>query len=1065
MMWIDTTLAGLMSGVQSMVGTERFGLALQSEGRKSVEADWQVISQFSDFREGFEAIANIAAVAGWGDWKLVSLGEKEKTCRFRVWNSWEGRYQKALNVCWGSGMLAGKMAGYCSKLFETNCWTEQTTFIALGDEHDEFVVQPSERSIENELENLLTTDEATRADMAVALQKLRIEVAERKRAEEALEESHERLLTILDGIDADIYVADMETYAILFVNRHMRASFGEGLVGDICWEVFRGELGPCNHCTNDQLLDVDGNPAGLVVWEGQNPITGNWYMNYDRAIRWVDGRLVRLQVATDITERKEAEAQVRAEKEFTDTALDAQLDTFFLFEPATGKALRWNRAFRDISGYTDEEIAAQTAPASYYSPEDLERAETFVQKVLKEGTGTIELELICKDGCKVLTEYRVSAIMDDSGEPRYFISIGRDITERKRAEQAMWESERKYRSLVENSTDGIAIVQGNKIRFVNQALLMAFGCQSEDEMVDHAFTSFVSPKHRNLMVERGQEREEGEDVPSRYEFKALRKDGTEFDAELSVSTIVYQGSVARQGIIRDITERKRAEEERARLTAQVREQARRVEQILASVPEGVLLLDAGGRILQANPAAEKDLVVLAGAKVGDVLTQLGGRPLAELLTPPPTPGLWHEVETDGHTFEIIARPMETGPEPEHWVLVINDATREREIRAQLEGQERLAAVGQLAAGVAHDFNNIMSTIVLYAHIVARSETLSGGDRERMATINQQAHHATRLIQQILDFSRRAVLERCPLDLLPLLKEQAKLLERTLPEHIGIELDYGRDEYTVHADPTRMQQAITNLAVNARDAMPQGGTLRIGVERMTVRSDVEPPLPEMEAGDWIALTVTDTGTGIAPDVLPRIFDPFFTTKESGEGSGLGLAQVHGIVGQHGGCIGVETRTGEGTTFTIYLPALEVRPAELPLPDFSAVPQGQGEVVLVVEDGEAVRAALVTSLEQLNYQALEAANGEEALAVMEEQGKRIALVLSDVVMPVMGGIALLHALREKDWQTPVVLLTGHPMDNKLDGLEAQGLSAWLPKPPSLERLAQAVAKALRDLPHQK
>lgn len=187
MMWIDSTLMGLMSGVQSMVGTDRFGLALQSEGRKSVEDDWKVISQFPNFQEGYKAIANIAAVAGWGKWQLMSIDEKKKKCHFRVWHSWEGRYQKALGICWGSGMLAGKMAGYCSKLFKINCWAEQTAFIAGGDEYDEFIVQSSDRSIEKEIEHLLASDEATRADMAVAMQKLRTEITERKKTEQLLE--------------------------------------------------------------------------------------------------------------------------------------------------------------------------------------------------------------------------------------------------------------------------------------------------------------------------------------------------------------------------------------------------------------------------------------------------------------------------------------------------------------------------------------------------------------------------------------------------------------------------------------------------------------------------------------------------------------------------------------------------------------------------------------------------------------------------------------------------------------------------------------------------------------
>jgi signal transduction histidine kinase len=418
--------------------------------------------------------------------------------------------------------------------------------------------------------------------------------------------------------------------------------------------------------------------------------------------------------------------------------------------------------------------------------------------------------------------------------------------------------------------------------------------------------------------------------------------------------------------------------------------------------------------------------------------------------------LWHEVKANGRTFEVIARPMENGHEPEDWVLVMSDVTQEREVREQLERQERLAAVGQLATGIAHDFSNVMATIVLYAQMTAQAEGLSDRDRERMATINQQARHATRLIQQILDFSRRAVLAQQPLDLLVLLEEVAKLLERTLPEHIRIDLAYGPDEYIVRADPTRMRQMVTNLALNARDAMPLGGALRIGLEAIEVRPGESPLLPEMEAGNWIRLTVSDTGTGIPPDVLPHIFEPFFTTKEPSIGTGLGLAQVHGIVGQHEGRIEVETQVGEGTTFTIYLPALPGAPIVSPVPELSALPQGRGETVLVVEDETSVRRALVESLEQLNYRVLEAENGQDALEILEQH--EVALVVSDVVMPKMGGVALFHAMKQRGSTVPMVLLTGHPMEEELEDLKAEGLDAWLLKPPDLEQLAEVVARAL-------
>jgi len=501
--------------------------------------------------------------------------------------------------------------------------------------------------------------------------------------------------------------------------------------------------------------------------------------------------------------------------------------------------------------------------------------------------------------------------------------------------------------------------------------------------------------------------------------------------------------------------------ERLGLLEKTQEQARQVQQIVDTVPEGMLLLDADLRVALANPLAREYLAVLADANVGDTLTQLGGRPLAELLTSPPQ-GLWHEVEIDGPphgVFEMIARPMEAGPENEGWVLVIRDVTREREIQQRIQQRDRLAAVGQLAAGIAHDFNNIMAVIVLYTHMALRRSDVPPQVRERLTTIDRQATRATDLVQQILDFSRRAVLERRPMDLVTFLKEQVRLLERTLPESIKIDLMYGMGEHMVNADPTRMQQVIMNLALNARDAMPEGGELHIGLERIGIEPGGLSPLPEMEAGEWVRVTVTDTGTGIPPDVLPRIFEPFFTTRAP-LGTGLGLAQVYGIVKQHEGHVDVTTKVGEGTTFVFYLPALPVsQPEESRLSKMPDLLKGQGETILVVEDNAAMREALVDGLEMLNYQSLEAENGREALATFERHGDEIALVLSDLVMPEMGGIMLFHALRQRNPAVRVVILTGYPLAEEAGELRAQGIADWIQKPVDLEQLAEVMDRVLK------
>jgi CheY-like chemotaxis protein len=305
-----------------------------------------------------------------------------------------------------------------------------------------------------------------------------------------------------------------------------------------------------------------------------------------------------------------------------------------------------------------------------------------------------------------------------------------------------------------------------------------------------------------------------------------------------------------------------------------------------------------------------------------------------------------------------------------------------------------------------------------------------------------------------------MLERRPLDLTPLLKEQKQLLERTLPENIEISMVYRCDECIINADPTRIQQVVMNLVLNARDAMPQGGQVRIELDRLEVREGEPAPILEMNPGLWVRVAIVDTGVGIPADALPRIFEPFYTTKAPGKGSGLGLPQVYGIVRQHEGFIDVESGEGQGTTVTLYLPA---RPASTAAPVSAAAAQparGAGETLLVVEDDQVTRAALVDSLEMLGYCVIPAANGQEALAILEERRDEVAVMLSDVVMPGMGGVALLETLVEKGLTVPTVMLTGHPLEEDLNGLLDQELiTAWLHKPLGMEQLAEVVARVLQ------
>ncbi len=418
------------------------------------------------------------------------------------------------------------------------------------------------------------------------------------------------------------------------------------------------------------------------------------------------------------------------------------------------------------------------------------------------------------------------------------------------------------------------------------------------------------------------------------------------------------------------------------------------------------------------------------------------------------------IRSNGETFpvEISANLHFRDGEPV-MLVVVRDVTETRQAQQRVQLQDRLAAVGQLAAGIAHDFNNILGTIILYSELLLESSTLMPKDRERLATIVKQAQRGSTLISQILDFGRRSVMERHPMDLVPFFREIEALLSRTLPEHMKISIQFnGQDAYFVDADPTRMQQVIMNLAVNARDAMPKGGELRFMLDEVTVRAP-HIPFPGMEPGRWVRIRVTDTGTGIPASDLPHVFEPFFTTKPQGKGTGLGLAQVYGIVKQHDGYIDVDSRPGQGTTFTILLPAIEEPSEALGVSDIEEARAGSGERILVVEDDEATRLAICEILESLGYVVSGAADGKDAVHLLIETQGGFDLIVSDLVMPNMGGRELHDIVTEQYPRVRMVLMTGYPLGTHTRELLDYERVTWIQKPITSDTLSQAVRAMLR------
>ncbi len=430
-------------------------------------------------------------------------------------------------------------------------------------------------------------------------------------------------------------------------------------------------------------------------------------------------------------------------------------------------------------------------------------------------------------------------------------------------------------------------------------------------------------------------------------------------------------------------------------------------------------------------------------------------------------GQWLELQ--GHRKDGSAFPLEIYisktmiGERLLYTVAARDITSRKESEDRLHAQARLASVGQLAAGIAHDFNNMLTVMMGFAELLSMSSDLSDDAKERLEMMISQGHRAAQLIGQILDFSRKTVAEKQPVDMVPFLKETVKLLERTLPESIETVTEFRRGDYTVNGNLTQLQQVINNLAVNARDAMREGGELRIGLsllslepgDTVAIRSSSSAiAAPDVQPGSWVVLTVSDTGEGMEPEVVKHIYEPFFTTKQPGEGTGLGLSQIYGIVKQHDGYIDVESEVGKGTTFTIYFPQSvdEITAVE----EQEGISRGLGETILMVEDDPAVQVVAKEMLEHLNYRVVTASNGREGLEVYDTHRDEIALVLTDVVMPDMGGLDMLEALQKKDSKVLGVVMTGYL--GEVGKTLPEGVKGLLKKPLGLNELSKTLNNVL-------
>ena len=470
--------------------------------------------------------------------------------------------------------------------------------------------------------------------------------------------------------------------------------------------------------------------------------------------------------------------------------------------------------------------------------------------------------------------------------------------------------------------------------------------------------------------------------------------------------------------------------------------------IVRYLPEGVALLAGDGHVLIGNLAFENALSVL-GHATHEPLTKLNGVTLAKLKEESGS-GAWTEIviEQASRRMEFEAFVTDADSGAHQTVVVLREVTVERDVRRQLERQERLAAIGQMAAGIAHDFNNVLFAIMTNTEVLIRDERLNAELLDRARSIGEMARRGGGIIRQILDFTRKSVSARRPLDLADFVNQTMSLMRRAIPQNVDLRFVMPNEECRVLADPARLEQLLTNLVVNARDAMPEGGRITVSMSRR-LATDSRTNQP----GQWVSLEVKDSGTGIPPELQQRVFEPYFTTKGPEQGTGLGLAQVLGIVQDHGGQIALQSGA-TGTTFTILFPAIEAQPLVAEIGDATA-PRGKGELILLAEDEESVREPLRDALELMGYRVVAAKNGIDALTLLTDYGYEVRVIVTDAVMPQMGGVELARIVRDRNPAIATVLMSGTA--DTIVAASTPG-TAVLQKPFPLPLLARAIREAL-------
>ncbi len=882
------------------------------------------------------------------------------------------------------------------------------------------------------------------------------DITERKRATQALQESEERSRLLLENASDAIFLADVESGLIIDVNIKACELVGcsrEELLGKHQSELHPPEI---------REQSARGFKAASLMPQGQSLRASTHILHRDGTripveisgvVMEVKGRKVRQGIFRDMRDYVRLQAErSQAEKKFK-VLVEQSLAGIYII--SDGKFTYVNPQFASIYGYTQEEILALPSILQLVSDNDKGLVEENVEKRVQGKVSDLHYTFrgLRKDGSEIDVEvHGTKAHLD--GET---VVIGTllDITHQRAALEKLKRSEERYRSLIEQAPEGIFIATlDGTLQIANPKSCTMLG-YTKAELEGQSILITYDPAEDDQARER-MRRDIPEGKESKFERRMRRKDGTYFLAEISLKRLA---SGLWQGIFTDVSDRRKSEE-------QLRMLSQAVEQSQVSI----IVTDVLGHIEYVNPKFTKatgyTFEEVRGKnprflKSGYTSAEEYKKLWDTIMTGAPWRGEFHNKKKNGELFwedAVISPIRDERGTITHFLAVKEDITDRKTLEQQVFHTQRMDSLGTLAGGIAHDLNNVLAPILLSVQSLLR-KTEDPTGRKLLTNVEQSAQRGKEIVKQVLNFARGGTGEKTLLQLRHSLSDLEHMVHETFPRSIQFKTDFPKDLWTVMADPTQLHQIFMNLCVNARDAMPQGGTLTLSAKNFMVDQSFSQMQLGARPGPYVVVSVADTGTGIPRDRLSRIFDPFYTTKELGKGTGLGLSTVHTQVKNHGGFVRVESTPREGSTFSVFLPAQVSKESVERSRVVEIIPQGNGEVILIVDDERSLLESAKIVLEVNGYQVLTAEDGTEAVTVMAGRKQKIDLAIVDMMMPYMDGTATIRSLKKIDPTVKIIASTGAIADSKHELIEPL-LTAFLPKPYTAERLLSVIKKALES-----